>query len=446
MTPGSIQSLFMDDSPAFRADFESALPPPSALYWRGPVLWDFDGQTWEGIYYSRSLRADSQPDESTAPWRYRVQLEPHEQHWIYALDYPAMVPRGVRLGMDYQLLSRRPITSLVGYEMASDPDFVDSPTLRHSFRQLALELPNDFNPRTREMIRSWREETPDDSRLIQRVLAWFNQEEFRYTLNPELLSRHSVDDFLFRTRGGFCEHYASAFTVMMRMAGIPARVVTGYQGGWYNELGGYVLVRQSDAHAWSEVWLPDAGWTRVDPTAAVSPERIERGALDALEGRRYAFDFDWIRGMRNGFDLLQRRWNDWIIAFNADRQSRLFQPLGFEQLSPAQLVLLLLAAIILVSLILLPFLLRMRISRKPDPVVRAWHLLRKRLTRAGMTIEPGLAPMELAARAGSQRLQEAAEIDRIANLYMRIRYADETKLAGDFIEAARAFRPAGKTR
>lgn len=446
MTPGSIQGLFMDDSPAFRADFEGALPPHQALYWRGPVLWNFDGRTWSGFFYARTLRAESHPEAETAPWRYRVQLEPHEQHWVFALDYPAMIPRGARLTMDYQLTSRRPITSLVSYDMASDPRFVDSPQLRSVFRRAALDLPPDFNPRTQRMMRQWRQETTDDRQLIQRVLTWFNREGFRYTLNPDLLSRHSVDEFLFDTRNGFCEHFASAFTVMMRMAGIPARVVTGYQGGWYNEVGGYVLVRQSDAHAWSEVWLPASGWTRVDPTAAVSPERIENGALDALAGRRHAFDFEWVRKMRNGFDVLQRRWNDWVISFNADRQSRLFTPLGIDKLSPGQLVLLLLAATAIISLLILPAILRMRVTRRTDPVMRAWFNFRRRLIRAGVRLEPGMAPTELAALAGSQIQQSSNDIRHIANLYTRIRYADHQALKVEFIKAVRAFRPAAYAR
>jgi transglutaminase-like putative cysteine protease len=446
MTPGSIQGLFMDDSPAFRADFDGELPPHQSLYWRGPVLWNFDGRTWSRFFYAQSIAAESHPDAATAPWRYRVQLEPHEQHWLFALDYPAIIPRGARLGMDYQLTSRRPITQLMSYEMASDPQFVDAPVLRSAFRRAALELPADFNPRTLEMMRQWRGETPDDRQLIARVLNWFNQEEFRYTLNPELLSRHTVDEFLFRTRSGFCEHYASAFTVMMRMGGIPARIVTGYQGGWFNESGGYVLVRQSDAHAWSEVWLPESGWTRVDPTAAVSPERIENGAMDALAGRRHLLDFAWVRSMRNSLDLLQSRWNDWIIAFNADRQSRLFSPLGVDRLDPVQLTALLLAATAVVSLLILPIILRMRVSRKIDRNIRAWHVFRKRLARCGLEIAPGIAPLELAALAGSQMHQERSEIDRIADLYTRIRYADQQMLSTEFIQAVRSFRPEKPTR
>jgi transglutaminase-like putative cysteine protease len=444
MSPGSIQNLFMDDSPAFRATFEGPLPPNSALYWRGPVFWDFDGRTWTGMYFARGLPAESQPQASSAPWRYQVQLEPHEQHWIFALDYPAMVPNGVRLTMDYQLLSRRAVTALRSYPMASDPDFTDSPRLRPTFRQAALELPPDFNPRTRELVQRWRRETPDDRQLVERVLSHFNREPFRYTLNPPLLSRHSVDEFLFDTRSGFCEHYASAFTVMMRMAGVPARVVTGYQGGWYNEVGRYVLVRQSDAHAWSEVWLPGAGWTRVDPTAAVAPSRIDGGALEALAGPRYAFDFAWVRDMRNGFDLLQRRWNDWVIAFNAERQSRLFTPLGLGPLDTPRLVGLMLLAALLGSLAVLPALLRMRSGRKTDPVIRAWQRFRKRLQKAGVTLSPGVSPMELAGLAGSQMGRKDDEIRRIAWLYTLVRYADAASVRADFIRAARAFRPAAQ--
>lgn len=444
MSPGSIQGLFMDDSPAFRADFESALPPRSELYWRGPVFWNFDGREWSSMFYSQGLRAESRPDAATAPWRYHIQLEPHEQRWVFALDYPAIVPRGARLSMDYQLRSRRPITSLVSYEMASDPDFIDTPELRPGLRKPALALPADFNPRTWAMMREWREQTPDDLALVQRVLGHFNQQEFYYTLNPPLLSRHTVDEFLFETRSGFCEHYASAFTVMMRMAGIPARVVTGYQGGWFNSLGNYFLVRQSDAHAWSEVWLPDSGWTRVDPTAAVAPERIEGGSLDALTGRRYALDFAWVRDLRNGLDLLQRRWNDWIIAFNADRQSRLFMPFGMETLSKAQLVGLMIGIALLASFMTLPVILRMRLGRRRDPVSRAWQAFRRRLQREGVAIDPGTTASELAVVAGGRMQGDAREIMRIAELYNAIRYADARHLSDEFLSTIRRYRPAAQ--
>ena len=272
MTPGSIQSLFMDDSPAFRAQFETATPSQSDLYWRGPVFWNFDGATWKGSFYGQNVPAENRPEIRTAPWRYTVQLEPNERKWLFALDYPAIVPRGVTLTMDYQLYTAKPITQLRQYLMFSNPDFVDSPELKSTIRSMALDLPQDFNPRTRELINQWREEETGDGAIMNRALNYFRTEEFDYTLNPPLLTNHTVDEFLFDTREGFCEHYASAFAVMMRMAGIPARVVTGYQGGWFNEMGRYVLVRQSDAHAWVEVWIKNSGWTRIDPTRSSRPQ------------------------------------------------------------------------------------------------------------------------------------------------------------------------------
>ena len=267
MSPGSIQSLFMDDSPAFRVQFKSAMPNHSDMYWRGPVFWDFNGRSWQSDYFKQNLMATDKPDPVDAPFRYEVQIEATEQHWLFALDYPALIPRGTQLTLDFQLLAKHPVTALREYIMASDPGFLDSPELKVTLRNAALELPEGFNPVTAEMMADWSEDNKNDTEIIRRALDYFNQEEFHYTLNPPLLSRHTVDEFLFETRQGFCEHYASAFTVMMRMAGIPARVVTGYQGGWYNSVGSYLLVRQSDAHAWSEVWLKGVGWTRIDPTA-----------------------------------------------------------------------------------------------------------------------------------------------------------------------------------
>jgi transglutaminase-like putative cysteine protease len=445
MSPGSIQNLFMDDTPAFRAEFHGDSPPHQALYWRGPVFWNFDGKEWTSLYFGRNLRAATRPDPGTSPWHYTVQIEPTEQHWIFALDYPAIVPRGTRLTMDYQLYSRRSITRLSTYEMRSDPSFVDSPELRTTFRRAALELPDGFNPRTMEMMRQWRRETPGGPELANRVLRYFNEQEFHYTLNPPLLSRHTVDEFLFDTRSGFCEHYASAFTVMMRMAGIPARVVTGYQGGWYNDFGNYVLVRQADAHAWSEIWLPGTGWTRVDPTGAVAPNRVESGALDALSGRRHMFDFGWLRSARNGFDFLQRHWNDWVITFSANSQASMFRPFGLGQMNSTRLVAIMVVVIVLVSLVMLPAIIRLRQAVENDPAVKLWIKFRKKLARAGIETLSSQAPMELAEAAGSQVHESKGEIDRIAELYYRLRYAPGAHGLDEFARAVRSFRVAGQS-
>ncbi len=436
MTPGSIQSLFMDDSPAFRVTFEGLLPSHSELYWRGPIFWDFNGHSWQASYLNLNLIANNKPDPEQAPFRYEVQMEPTEQRWLFALDYPALTPSGTHLTVDYQLFSTRPITRLREYVMASDPDFLDSPQLGQTLRRAALELPAGFNPRTAEMMADWRKEAIRDADIVQRALMYFNQEQFHYTLNPPLLSNHTVDEFLFETRQGFCEHYASAFTVMMRMAGIPARVVTGYQGGWYNEIGAYMLVRQSDAHAWSEVWVRGSGWTRIDPTAAVAPDRVEQGAVDSLAQRRHMLDFEWLRNMRNSFDLFQHGWNNWVVAFGSDNQSRLFTNFGLDFLDSTKLVTALIAIILIISAVmfmLAPLLLRVRSSHKQDPLLRLWQKFIRKLKKAGFISHPSMGPMELAANASCQLEYKDDGISRIAELYMLCRYSKNT---GNLVELA----------
>ncbi len=444
MSPGSIQSLFMDDSPAFRAQFEGGMPRNSDLYWRGPVFTEFDGNSWKVSYLSRNLRADTRPDYKTAPFRYVVQMEPTEQKWLFALDYPALVPRKAKLTMDYQLITFRPVTSLREYVMASDPNFLDSPVLKQTLLREALELPEGFNPRTAEMMAAWRTEAKSDSEIIRRALQHFNRQQFRYTLNPPLLSQHTVDEFLFDTREGFCEHYASAFTVMMRMAGIPARVVTGYQGGFYNNIGSYVLVRQSDAHAWSEVWVKGSGWTRIDPTAAVAPERVEQGAVNSLDQRRYMLDFQWLRSARNTFDLFQRGWNNWVVTFGSDRQSRLFSFFGWDMLGPVKLIFAMIAIILVIGAIifmLVPLLLKFRSSKKSDPFVQLWKKFIRKLDKAGFVSHPSMAAMELAAKADNQLKYKEDVILRIAELYTLCRYSRDSGSLEELADLIKRFQP-----
>ncbi len=444
MTPGSIQGLFMDDSPAFRAKFEGGMPRNSDLYWRGPVFWQFDGSTWQVSYLSRNLLAESKPEPDRAPFRYVVQMEPTEQKWLFALDYPALVPQKTRMTIDYQLITSRPVTQLREYVMASDPGFQDSPKLKQTLLRAALELPQGFNPRTAELMSTWRKEARSDSEIVQRALQHFNQQQFRYTLNPPLLSKHTVDEFLFDTQEGFCEHYASAFTVMMRMAGIPARVVTGYQGGFYNNIGSYVLVRQSDAHAWSEVWIRGSGWTRIDPTAAVAPERVEQGAMESINQRRYMLDFQWLRNARNTFDLFQRGWNNWVVTFGSERQSRLLSFLGWDIAGPAKLIIALVAAILVTGsfiFLLAPLLLKFRSSKKPDPLQRSWKKFLKKLKKAGFEPRPSMAAMELAAMANGQLQYNGDAIIRIAELYTRCRYSLNAGNQAELTELIRQFEP-----
>jgi transglutaminase-like putative cysteine protease len=444
MSPGSIQSLFMDDTPAFRVEFAGELPRPDQLYWRGPVFWRFDGSTWKSGFYGRKVAAEDLPPAGENSWIYTVQLEPNERNWLFTLDYPVKPPADARISMDFQVLRREPVIQLMEYTATSEPDFIDSPRLSDTLRAEALTLPEDSSPRTRELIRRWRLETTDDKAFAERVLRHFNEQEFHYSLESPLLGSEPVDEFLFDTRMGYCEHYASSFTVMMRLAGIPARVVTGYQGGWYNALGDYLLVRQSDAHAWSEIWLAGSGWVRVDPTAAVSPLRIQRGSLTALSAPRHLLDYSWLRSLRNSVDIVQQRWNDYVIEYGASRQARLLSPLGLDQVSPAALIVMLFVAIAVLGALLLPLSLRVRGPSTRDPLRKIWERFLRRLKRAGFESIPSLGPMELAEAASERLPAESETVRHIAELYSRSRYSPRPPPLAELKQAVGAFRPGRK--
>lgn len=441
MSPGSVAQLFIDDSPAFRVEFRTPVPPQSELYWRGPVLWDYDGRQWESSFWSRNIEARNPPALAEAEHRYTIQLEPNERKWLFALKYPTMVPNDSRLTMDYQIIRKTPVTQLLRYEMASDAEFLDSPELTGVLRSAALALPEGLNSRTRELVEEWRQANSGDRALAERVLRHFNQEEFHYTLDAPLLGLNQVDDFLFRTRSGYCEHYASAFTVMMRMAGIPARVVTGYQGGWYNEFGDYLLVRQSDAHAWSEIWLEDSGWTRVDPTAAVSPLRVQEGSLGALSDPRHMLDFNWMRRVRNGVDVVQRSWNEWVIDFGASEQARLFAPLGVRHMDPRGLMMVLLGVIAVLSVVLMPIILRTQGPKRRSPLQSTWLRFVHRLEKVGVRWRPSMGARDIALAASEKLPHDAAHIRRIATLYNRYRYSPSSPGLEELKQAVNSFRP-----
>ncbi|MBT8063106.1 MAG: DUF3488 and transglutaminase-like domain-containing protein, partial [Gammaproteobacteria bacterium] len=281
MSPGTITRLSLSDEVAFTVRFNGTPPAQDQLYWRGPVLHRFDGRTWRRGW--RNYENESGYRYEGEPWRYEVTLEPHNRHWLFALDVPAELPGRTRLAYDFQLLSRRPVTTLRRYAVLSFPEHELDPEPGRHLLRYERALPDNRNPRTLAFAETLRARAQTADEIIGLALVHFRQQPFVYTLEPlPLEGTHPVDRFLFDTREGFCEHYASAFTTLMRAAGLPARVVTGYLGGERNPLTGHVTVRQSDAHAWSEVWLAGQGWQRVDPTAAVAPWRIRTGLAGAM--------------------------------------------------------------------------------------------------------------------------------------------------------------------
>ncbi len=439
MSPGSIQSLFLDDSPAFRVTFDGPLPPPAERYWRGPVLWGYDGINWSPNNPGYRTRApDRLPDPQPDSYRYTVQLEPHERRWLFALDYPTATPPGSGVSSDYMLFSYEPVVSVKSYQVVSEPRFTADPEIRASFRSLALGYPEHLNLRSQAWIAELRQQYSVDQELINAVLRHFNESQFFYSLTPPLLGRNRVDEFLFETREGYCEHYASTFTLLMRMAGIPARVVTGYQGGFYNRNANYLLVKQSDAHAWSEVWLDGLGWQRVDPTAAVAPQRIRQNIADTLGGKRTWYDFAWVRSVRNSIDVIQHQWNQWIISFDAKKQGLLVGKLGLPFPDQAILVVLLLLLGLVTGALVRPLIRSFNLKREQDVALKLYRRFRKRLARLGVRSGPQDTPGELIGRAVLQLPERTAALQKIGDLYLRSRYGSQPHLLEDLRTALNA--------
>ncbi|HET6603235.1 MAG TPA: DUF3488 and transglutaminase-like domain-containing protein [Xanthomonadaceae bacterium] len=416
MAPGDISALFLDDSPVLRVRYFGREPPKSAMYYRGPVLMAFDGRTWTR---PRFIAEAMHPGATalSAPVEYEITQEPTDRRYVMALDVALEAPAGTGFDSGRTLIANQRIEQVRRFRLSSATAHrlsVDEP---RTMRQWQTRIPGGFNPRTRELMDRWRAEGADDAAIIERALAWFNA-EFTYTLDPVLLARHSVDDFLFETQQGYCEHFASTFTFMMRAAGIPARVVTGYQGGYFNPIGRHWVVRQSDAHAWSEVWFEGRGWVRVDPTAAVAPERIERG-IEGLAGGDIA---QWWIPLRNTTDWMLRQWNDLVLGFDLRQQRAMLRPFGLDAGDWRDLGLAFAAAAVLALTVTLWLVMRQR-GPAPDPLVAAYRRFVLQLARAGVAKPPHEPPLRFAQRAAALLPEAADSLSSLSLRYVQWRYA-----------------------
>ena len=428
MSPGSISQLSRSDAVAFRVEFQGRPPPRSQRYWRGPVFNWYDGQTWS--YHQSFARPE---DISTvgleplsAPLRYSVILEPHNHRWLFALDMPVQPPPDARLSPTMELLAGHAIHEPRRYSVGSVLRYRLQPALGAEQARRDLSLPFDRDPRAHALAQQWRDQarTPED--VVDRALHYFRKQPFVYTLNPPPLdSENAVDAFLFDTRRGFCEHFAGAFVVLMRAAGIPARVVTGYQGGTMNPLSDYMIVRQSDAHAWAEVWLPNKGWVREDPTAWVSPDRVELGMGSAVADRDEVPLMArpggyWLADLRLGWDTVNTAWTRWVLAYGPDLQHDLLKGMGLGSLPRVGLALGTAFAGILG--LLSAMLLRDRRARESDPAREAYQAYCHKLARAGVPRMEAEGPEDYARRAAGIRPDLALKIRAITDVYVLLRY------------------------
>lgn len=445
MAPGTMSRLSLSDEVAFRVIFKSAVPRRNQMYWRGPVLWDYDGTTWKrGI--NATLQAPTLVD-TAEPVDYSVTLEPHNKRWLFALDMPGKLSIPADLAPDFLLLSKEPIAARLRYSASSWLSYAANPVELPQQLRRALTLPPGYNPEARKLALEWRMQHATPEAVVQTALRHFNQQGFSYTLEPPLLGFHGVDEFLFKTKQGFCEHYAGSFVFLMRAAGIPARVVTGYQGGEYNELGNYYILRQSDAHAWAEVWLEGRGWVRIDPTAAISPDRIERGLGAALPDTA-ALPFmmrnppQWMYKLRMNWDALTNQWNQWVLGYNSERQFAFLTRLGMEDITWQRMATGMMALTMTLVGIFTLIMLRRLTVRSRDPVQAAWLRLCRKLEKAGLPRAPHEGPMDYAERIAAAHPDRAEDIYDIAARYTSLRYGGETEQEGlaAFRDAVRAFK------
>lgn len=424
MSPGSISELSLSDEPVFRAEFSGQLPAPNQRYWRGPIFWHFDGRTWRPGSQSYTLPQETL-NGSGAEIDYTVTLEPHNRTWLFALDLPASTPADSTLRHDYQLVAKQPVNARLRYQMRSYLDYRLEEQLDAGSRRQALQLPNSGNPRTRELAREWAESGAAPDAIVQKALTMFREQSFVYTLSPPTLGRDGMDDFLFNTRRGFCEHYAGSFVFLMRAAGVPARVVTGYQGGAVNPLGNYMIVRQSDAHAWAEVWLEHRGWARVDPTAAVSPSRIESGLAGLPGGEPVPLlargESTWLSELLLGWDAVNNGWNQWVLGYNQQRQMALLARFLGDQISLQDVATSMIGAVGLIMLAITWSLLRGG-ARRPDPLQALYLRFLRKLARAGIMRQPHEGPLQFAQRAAAALPARAQAILAICTRYAGLRY------------------------
>jgi transglutaminase-like putative cysteine protease len=455
MSPGDITKLGLSDAIAFRVNFITRPPAASDLYWRGPVLAHFNGRSWtrrEGMWSNARNTLEFRGE----PIRYRVMQDTEPHGWAFALEMPESwtAPRRQTIVMqsDYQLRGffRAGFSSRFDYEVTSYTEYSAQEILEGPQRDLYLDLPAGFNPRTAALMAEIVADAPTPAQVIARALDVFRADDYFYTLTPPALGRNSIDDFVFDTKEGFCEHYASAFAIMMRFAGIPARVVTGYQGGELNNVGNYYVVRQSNAHAWTEVWLEDRGWTRVDPLAAVAPERISlgfaRGALSRGLAPNSAFNrMTLLRQIASAWDAVNTYWDNWVVGYGPALQRALMDAAGLGRLLwPQMLSVAILAALTVLIALSLFLAWSARTRTRTDPAARQFARFARRATKRKLAPR-GTAegPVAYGRRVAAALPNESATIAQIVEAYLSARY--ERDASGESLRRLRAlvetFRP-----
>jgi transglutaminase-like putative cysteine protease len=448
MSPGDISRLGRSADLAFRVQFDGVEPlDHEQLYWRGLVLSEFDGTTWRrgrsrsafSVASAKSdlqMRWDGRIEKQGEPIKYNVILEPTQKPWLYGLHLAESFNEKIFQSRNFELFNDGLVTQRKSYDLQSYVNNATDVELFDSARRQALELPEEGNSRSREFAQSLRGSVSSDLDYARAVLAHFAQNEFYYTLNPALLGDDRIDEFLFDTLEGFCEHYASTFTYLMRAAGIPARVVIGYQGAEYNPFENYLMVYQYNAHAWSEVWIEGRGWVRFDPTGAVSPDRIRLGVEAALrddpafmQESRFSSSaigrLNWIRTLRLRLDALEYEWNRRVVNYNEDVQFEFFEKL-FGQVTEQKILFLLMGLASLAIIAVALSVIQLEFKGRQNPINRHYEKLSKELAKIGLARKRGEGPLAYRDRVVAARPDLSVVMTDLTTIYMQSMYQSKT--------------------
>jgi len=472
MYPGSVTSLADSDEVAFRVNFKHSPPGADKLYWRGPVLSETDGFLWSQKKPQRltsNLNGKEFQDiisHTSDSISYTVTLEPHRQKWLFALEMPAQVQgdtiKGFYLSTDLQLLNKNNIHQITQYQVTSNTQFSLNKVTNNELQD-ALIFPETSNPGTYQLGKKWQKSFRNNQQIVAAGLNYFKNQPFYYTKQPEIMTDKPSDQFLFEKKRGFCEHYASSFVLLMRAAGIPARVITGYQGIEKNDVGDYYIVRQSSAHAWAEVWLGDKnsagkGWVRIDPTTMIPPERIEADIFQAnlerlsfsslnlpelptLSAQQKTTLYNFYKHFKQSIDNIKHRWNSWILGYDQSKQNLLLKLMGFR--ADWQTLIFLLIACMSGLIIVFQIKHLLRRHKQTDQVYKNYLLFIKKLNHAGMSVETYEGPEAVKQQAIDRFPEHKNSILSIMNNYLQIRYAEQTNktLIVQFITQVKHFKP-----
>ena len=451
LSPGGIAALANSTNIAFRAEFpDHRTSPPGPMYWRGLVMWHCEGMEWRAPYAPASISGSGHP-ASDKTIRQRITIAPHGARWMFALDHPFGISSGAMLARGNYLYSVQPIRKPRRYEVVSSTEALGK-ELKDYERRDALQLPASISPAVRELAQSFAAPNSEPRAIATRALQFFRTQGFRYSLSPGEYN-NDLEEFLFHRRTGFCGHYAASFAILMRLAGIPARVVVGYLGGEYNDLGGFVLVHQADAHAWCEVWIPENGWTRIDPTTAVAPDRADQDLSSFLAGvgsgeiatGRSAFVTQLARlvlvnQIRSMWEALNYQWDTRVLGFDADVQDVFLTSLGLTNRGPLLLIIQVMVVIAAVLSIYAGWM-QLRTRPRADRIQALYERFCQKLARIGVRRNPWEGPSDFAKRAAKSLPNDAERVRQITGTYIALRYAPGSDVIGfrEFAKEVNAF-------